>query len=680
MARKRSDPRSPLLGRWHNVSKSTRGEDFFYSDVKGAKMRRALGPTIVLVAVGALPAFASPRDASSRFSPEAVALLQMISFSYDINGVLVQDRPRDPQELQRLSRSSDGKIAVVASLALVQGALRAENLNARADKPVEGKPRSFDEILANSLKRLEPLARDYEVRLIAAPPGGRPLPAKGVRLLIVAVVGKTLHFRIFDATGKMSVDAGESMFEGQADAIDDLRKQLGALWPPHSLTPCEHDEIVSAVGVIVGQPSLQDDPAERLRVALAALQDEILAPRKQADQYVNRVLVTQLKGFALNLLLKEASLALAEPPGAELEGDADAISVRIETAPGKYGSIVLTNRSGRTLHHCLVITRLIPNRSRSVLYGALAETQPALLKELGINADTVDEMAKTHRLRTMLDLLEQGVMIFVPEIPAGAAVRTSVGSVAWLRAARSADLSLVCDELSLTGVQAQNLEKIRSMSLPRPGAMRGVAGFPVVPGQGRGTGGFPLRPVDGSGGVRPLGGGIRRGGLAAGDESIAPPRIQPVPRASDAVTLRRQGPDSVELNGPLAGGRAAFPLSKDRHDEGAPARTPPVDDPQVPREASKSPAFETFKRRKTITLVTASEPVRDKGLSFPACVPSGGSYRPNGKTVTLDATASMSLTAIAVGPDAYVALARDSRTRGTSLILVPRSRVRDVKD
>jgi hypothetical protein len=76
------------------------------------------------------------------------------------------------------------------------------------------------------------------------------IPTVGRNLIVVAVVDHRLHFRIFDGGGVV-VDTDETRLTGQAQQIEDLRKQLESLWPPHKLTDREKARIIAAVTSIV---------------------------------------------------------------------------------------------------------------------------------------------------------------------------------------------------------------------------------------------------------------------------------------------------------------------------------------------------------------------------------------------------------------------------------------------
>ena len=78
------------------------------------------------------------------------------------------------------------------------------------------------------------------------------IPTEGKNLIIVAAVKNVLHFHIFDGDGKMIVDTDEKRLTGQARQIENLKKQLESLWPPHELTRSENGRVTTAVTSIVG--------------------------------------------------------------------------------------------------------------------------------------------------------------------------------------------------------------------------------------------------------------------------------------------------------------------------------------------------------------------------------------------------------------------------------------------
>ena len=98
--------------------------------------------------------------------------------------------------------------------------------------------------------------RDYRVwcdlRLMPSVKHVCLIPRWGKDLIIVAAVDNVLHFRMFDGDGKSVVDVDEKRLTVPARQIEDLRKHLVGLWPPHELTASEKDRVITAVTSIVG--------------------------------------------------------------------------------------------------------------------------------------------------------------------------------------------------------------------------------------------------------------------------------------------------------------------------------------------------------------------------------------------------------------------------------------------
>ncbi len=91
-----------------------------------------------------------------------------------------------------------------------------------------------------------------EVRLMSSVNNVSGIPSEGRNLIVVAVVDRVLHIRIFDVVGKMVVDIDEKKLEKKPQLIEDLRKQLVSLWPPHQLRTSEKVRVISSVTSIVG--------------------------------------------------------------------------------------------------------------------------------------------------------------------------------------------------------------------------------------------------------------------------------------------------------------------------------------------------------------------------------------------------------------------------------------------
>jgi len=92
----------------------------------------------------------------------------------------------------------------------------------------------------------------FDLRLMSSLNDVSGIPSEGKNLIFVATVNNVLHFRIFDGDGKVVVDTDEKRLTEQARQIEDLRKQLKSLWPPHELTTSDKGRVVTAVTSIVG--------------------------------------------------------------------------------------------------------------------------------------------------------------------------------------------------------------------------------------------------------------------------------------------------------------------------------------------------------------------------------------------------------------------------------------------
>ena len=108
------------------------------------------------------------------------------------------------------------------------------------------------------------ISTGFDLRLMSALNDVSGIPTEGKNLIIVAAVNHLLHFRIFDGDGKLVVDIDEKSLVDQGQPIEDLRKHLESLGPPHEMTRSEKDQVVTSVTSIIGRTlstvSESDDP------------------------------------------------------------------------------------------------------------------------------------------------------------------------------------------------------------------------------------------------------------------------------------------------------------------------------------------------------------------------------------------------------------------------------------
>jgi DNA-directed RNA polymerase specialized sigma24 family protein len=116
----------------------------------------------------------------------------------------------------------------------------------------------------------------------------RDIPTEGKNLIILATVDNLFHFRIFDGHGKVVVDTDERRLKEQAGRIDDLRKRLENLWPPHELTGSEKVQVIDAVTSIVDHTPESDRPIIGFISGLKA--GDNTAYRKLDERYRDRLL------------------------------------------------------------------------------------------------------------------------------------------------------------------------------------------------------------------------------------------------------------------------------------------------------------------------------------------------------------------------------------------------------
>jgi len=109
-----------------------------------------------------------------------------------------------------------------------------------------------------------------DLRLMSLVKDVSGIPTAAKNLIIVAAVDHVFHFRIFDVDGNAVVDTDEKRLTKQARRIEDLRKQLESLWPPHELTKSEKDRVIDAATSIAGCTPLKVPYPTRLEERMTA--------------------------------------------------------------------------------------------------------------------------------------------------------------------------------------------------------------------------------------------------------------------------------------------------------------------------------------------------------------------------------------------------------------------------
>jgi RNA polymerase sigma factor (sigma-70 family) len=110
-----------------------------------------------------------------------------------------------------------------------------------------------------------------ELRLMPSVGDLAGVPTTGKSLVIVALVDRVLHFRVFDGAGKLVADIDKNKLVGPR--IEALKKQLASLWPPHNLSRVERAHIISEVTSMAGYSAFEE--WQRTQTQIATLVGEL---------------------------------------------------------------------------------------------------------------------------------------------------------------------------------------------------------------------------------------------------------------------------------------------------------------------------------------------------------------------------------------------------------------------
>jgi len=222
------------------------------------------------------------------------------------------------------------------------------------------------------------------------------IPTAGKSLTIVAVVDHVLHFRIFDVDGKVVVDTSEKKrLTAQAPQIEDLRKQLVSLWPPHELTSSEKIGVVAAVNSIVGHAprishlslgvsdSANGAPSLRFMSFIKDSAEEGLLIEAPPDGSRRLVAVAGGSSAALEFLVSSPN----QRPSMSLRGNAGETSIQIvgSGSGDDFSNLSLRDRKGtrrvslsQSGERAFLVLTDIENRMRAAA-GVVPGSPPGLL-------------------------------------------------------------------------------------------------------------------------------------------------------------------------------------------------------------------------------------------------------------------------------------------------------------
>jgi hypothetical protein len=199
----------------------------------------------------------------------------------------------------------------------------------------------------------------YDLRLMSSVKDMSAIPTSGKHLVIVAAVDHGLHFRIFDHDGKMVVDTDATQRTAQTPQVEDLRKQLENLWPPHELTTSEKGPVIDAVTSIVGHTPDPHVTPEAIR-------------RSDPDQFIQERIVGQVRHPVAREIL----------PGLALLGEADEATLLALSADPAVGDAVRELQATEWTDVSGGFIRVGPRLSKSLLKYYEAAPRAHLLAAL----------------------------------------------------------------------------------------------------------------------------------------------------------------------------------------------------------------------------------------------------------------------------------------------------------
>ncbi len=308
----------------------------------------------------------SPARSEERFSAGAIALLEQITNSFDLNGTRMPPGPFDKTVLTRLAKADQPQVRAVAEM-------------------------------APELKLLHTLNR---------------------------LQGKAAAEKIGERAGPALIHIGKYVIEGLTDSRE------------------EKDDLRAAVKTLEEVIDSKTQEEVNKAWAIACLGNGV--------------------GVAMKAQLRDLATSGQQPGGKEWKG----IAVALGTAPTQFGAIAIKNRTRRTLHHCLVITRLEADRERLKTLAAQEDAVGEfILPALGFSKRTVDGSRLAARLRYLFCQQDKGVVVYVPELAPGATLTTTLADPKYFRVAKGADVSFWCDEGSIEHCSASNWARVRAAVL-----------------------------------------------------------------------------------------------------------------------------------------------------------------------------------------------------------------------
>jgi multidrug efflux pump subunit AcrB len=121
----------------------------------------------------------------------------------------------------------------------------------------DGTGREVTSRVAASVAEIARGIEAYDLQLLHSVDDAGEIATSGKRLMVVAVIDRVIHIRIFDGEGKQIVDTNERRLSEKTRDIEELRDQLRRLWPPRKLSENEKHRVMHTVNSIVDHPLIE---------------------------------------------------------------------------------------------------------------------------------------------------------------------------------------------------------------------------------------------------------------------------------------------------------------------------------------------------------------------------------------------------------------------------------------
>lgn len=233
----------------------------------------------------------------------------------------------------------------------------------------------------------------YDLRLMPAMNDAGSLPREGRSLIIVNDVNKTLHFRIFASGGRIILDTDEKGLTGKGQQIEELKRQLEGLGPPHQLAGSEKDRLLTAMTSILGyaRPNPMQVMASMIKVPLLFYLTLLVT---MPSLYVFNALVGSQLTLSTVIRLLVASMAVMVTVLASL----GTIVAFFSFSTTSYPFMLLFNVAIFAVSGSLGLTFLLQTLQRLSVADVRRPSAPVPQSRASDDPSAPDELARTSEL------------------------------------------------------------------------------------------------------------------------------------------------------------------------------------------------------------------------------------------------------------------------------------------